>query len=299
MKLRFGPPTVLAKCLLLSVLCVAQSPDQVNKTRLDALLVRAGHGDAESQIKLANAYLGRASQTGVTVQPDISEALRWYLMAAKQNSIKALLELGSGYQYGYFGKPDGEKAVEYYRRAAELGSHVATAYLTGIYSSGAKGLARDFDEAARWANCPKPSTAAMEDYLSDTSHGDQLPDSAKGLLRKLKCEDAMSVYDITKIPLRDGSGSPNYEVCCSYLPHGPCNAVIIGEVGGKWRNLTDQFGLNGSIMITEGKHAGLHDLCLPHQSFVEISNDNCPPTILEFNGIRYHPVSGCDVVRPK
>jgi hypothetical protein len=119
----------LIHSLLLSIICFAQNSHLTDKARFDDLLARAEHGDTAAQLKLANAYLGRAVQTGVKVQPSTSEALRWYLAAAKQNDIEALLELGSGYENGYFGKADGSKAVEYYRRAAELANTNAAVVL--------------------------------------------------------------------------------------------------------------------------------------------------------------------------
>ena len=282
----------LAQFLLLSMICIAQHPLS-EKARFDELLARAEHGDAGAQLKLANAYLGRAVQTGVSVQPNTSEALRWYLAAAKQNNIEALLELGMGYQYGYFGQRDGDKAVEYYRRAAELGNADAVVNLINLYVEGAEGLPRNFDEAARWANCPRPSKSTMEACESTTR--DQLPRPALALLDRLRCDSESDVIPITEIHLKDESDLPYYQVCCHYGPHGPCGAVLIGEMAGKWTDLTDQFGLLGfdatcgGLMILESTHARLHDLCLPTQCS-KLENHRCRPTILQFNGIRYDSV---------
>lgn len=292
----------LIHSLLLSIICFAQNSHLTDKARFDDLLARAEHGDTAAQLKLANAYLGRAVQTGVKVQPSTSEALRWYLAAAKQNNIEALLELGSGYENGYFGKADGSKAVEYYRRAAELGNTNAAGNLTHLYAEGGEGLPKDFDEAARWANCPKPSSSTMQGCQSNRS--DQLPNPALALLHRLKCDTESNVDDIAKIHLQDGSDWPYYEVCCHYGPHGPCGAVLIGEVAGQWTNLTDQFGLYGfdvtcgGMMVLESKHAGLHDLCLPTQCS-KLENNRCRPTILEFNGIRYDSVPASHIIESK
>lgn len=277
----------LTHSLLLSIICMSQSPHPAEKGRFDDLLARAENGDSDAQLKLANAYLGRAVQTGVKVQPSTSEALRWYLAAAKQNNIEALVELGMGYEYGYFGTADGNKAVEYYRRAAELGSAEAVVDLIHLYVEGGKGLTKDFDEAARWANCPKPSIS-MKQCQSSTTNA--LPTPALALLQELQCEPDPN--DVTAIPLRDASDLPYYEVCCHYGPHGPCDAVLIGEVKGQWKNLTDHFGLFGfnetcgGLMVLEGTHAGFHDLCLPAQCS-KLENRRCQPTTLEFDGNRY------------
>jgi hypothetical protein len=41
---------------------------------------------------------------------------------------------------------------------------------------------------------------------------------------------------------KDGSA---YQFCCSESPHGPCGAVVIGRVGGEWKNLTPAEGVPG------------------------------------------------------
>jgi hypothetical protein len=281
---------VLAGSLLLSMVCIAQEPAS-EKSRRDDLLARAERGDAAAQVKLGNAYLGRVIQTGVKITPSTSEAVRWFEAAAKQNNMEALLELGRGYEYGYLGEADGEKAVQYFRRAAELGNTDAVIELIHLYVEGGKGLEKNFDEAAQWAHCPKASSSTMQQCQSITI--DDLPKPAQVLLQKLKCEPDPN--DVTAIPLRDGSDLPYYEVCCHYGPHGPCDAVMIGEVKGQWKDLTDHFGLVGfnetcaGLIVLRDAHAGLHDLCLPTQCSKTVNNQ-CEPTNLEFNGIRYEPV---------
>lgn len=299
---RFSFSLALAPCLLVSMACAAQTPGSANKIKFDGLLARAEQGDAGSQLQLGRAYLGEAFQTGVTVRPDTSEALRWFLQAAKQNNIDALLELGFGYENGLFGPKDTVKAVEYYRRAADLGSTAATASLINLYVEGADGLPKNFDEAAHLANCPKPSSATMQRCQSITR--DQLPKPALALLHRLKC-DAGPNYDYgAEIHLRAGSESPYYEVCCHDAPHGPCSAVLVGEVAGKWAALTDQVALLGfdttcgGLMVLESMHAEVHDLCLPD----ECSDSNsvrCRPMVLRFDGARYVSIPAPSESSPK
>jgi hypothetical protein len=291
----------LAYSLLLSILGFAQNPAPTGNAPFDDLLARAQSGDPAAQLKLADAYLGRAVQTGVTVQPDYSEAVRWFLAAAKQNNQEALLELGWGYENGFFGPKDGTKAAEYYRRAAELGNKDAPSYLTNLYTEGAEGLPRNFDEAARWAHCPKPSGASMESCREITA--DRLPKPALALLSRLKC-DAGSNYDYgTKMHLGTDSDSPSYVVCCHDSPHGPCSAVLIGKEDGTWTNLTPHYGLFGfddtcgGLMILESAHARLHDLCLPTQCSTSIQG-RCLPEILEMQKDGYQPASSTPAHRP-
>ena len=292
----------LAYCLLVSMASAAQTPSPANKTKFDDLLARAEQGDAKAQLQLGRAYLGEAFQTGVTVRPDPSEALRWYLQAAKQNNTDAFLELGMGYERGWFGPEDAVKAVEYYRQAKNLGNTSAIAHLIYLYVEGADGLPQNFDEAAHLANCPKPSTAAMQSCQSITR--DRLPQAALALLSRLKC-DAGSNYDYgTIIHLRAGSNSPYYEVCCHDAPHGPCSAVLVGEVAGKWVDLTDQIGLLGfsatcgGLMVLESVHAGIHDLCLPDEC-LDSRGKFCRPLVLQFDGGRYVSIPPTSTSGPK
>jgi len=302
MTLRSSFAIALAHSLLLSVMCIAQSPNPADKARFEDLLARAQSGDAAAQLKLANAYLGRAVQTGVTVQPNHTEAVRWFLAAAKQNSQEALLELGWGYENGYFGTKDGTKAAEYYRRAAELGNIDAPGYLVHLYTEGAERLPRNFDEAAKWANCPKPSTANMESCRRVTL--DRLPKLALALLRRLKCDAGLNYSYGTEMRLGTDSDSPYYEVCCQDAPHGPCSAVLIGEVGGRWTSLNRHYyGLYGfattcgGLMVLESAHARLHDLCLPSQCSTWHQN-RCQPEILEMKEDGYEPASSTPASGP-
>lgn len=280
----------------------AQSVISSNKIKFDDLLARAEQGDAKAQVVLGDAYLGRAFQTGVTVKPDPSEALRWFLRAADQNNVDALLELGTGYESGFFGPKNAGKATEYYRRAAELGDTSAAADLVHLYLEGADGLPRNFDEAAHWAGCPMPSITMMQSCQATTS--EQLPKSALAFLRNLKC-DAGSNYDYgAQVHLSADSDAPYYEVCCHDSPHGPCAAVLIGEVAGKWVNLTAQIALLGfettcdGLMVLDTAHAGIHDLCLPDQC-KEPESNRCRPTILQFNGTRYFSIPASSVRSPE
>jgi hypothetical protein len=299
---RFSFSLVLAHCLLLTMACAAQTPGSANKTKLDGLLARAEQGDAGAQLQLGRAYLGEAFQTGVTVRPDTSEALRWFLQAAKQNNTDALLELGMGYEYGLFGSKDAIKAVEYYRQAADLGDTSAKVDLIHLYVEGADGLPQNFDEAAQLANCPKPSSATMQSCQSITRG--QLPKPALALLHRLKC-DAGPNYDYgAEIHLRAGTDLPYYEVCCHDAPHGPCSAVLVGEVAGKWVNLADQVGLLGfdttcgGIMVLESMHAEIHDLCLPDERS-DPNSVRCRPMVLQFDGARYVSVPASSESGPK
>jgi hypothetical protein len=286
----------LAQCVLFSVISVAQSHAPADKARLDDLRARAGRGDAAAQLEL-----GRACQGGVLVAQNPAEALHWFLEAAKQNNSDALLELGMGYEYGFFGARDADKAVQYYSQAAQLGNTSARVNLTHLYVEGAEGLPPNFAEAARWANCPRPSSTAMQTCKSVSR--DQLPRPALELLRRLKCDSGDSDDYGTEVHLRADSDSPHYQVCCHEAPHGPCAAVLIGEIAGKWTNLTNQFGLLGfdmtcgGMMVLENTHEGLHDLCLPTQCSTP-ERARCQPTVLEFNGTRYSSTSETPAGKP-
>ena len=253
-----------------------------------ALLARAEQGDAQAELEQ-----GRAYRSGILVKQDSQEAALWLLKSADKDNVEALLELAFGYRYGLFGEKAPDKAVQFYVRAAQLGSKDARFDLTQLYTQGAEGFPSDFDQAAHWANCPKPTTSTMKACKSVT-YAD-LPKPALALLRHMKCYPG-SNYDYgAELHLLSGSSAPYYQVCCHDVPHGPCPAVIIGQVSGKWKEVGNEGGVLGfdeacgGSIILETSHAGLHDLCRPDLCSTP-NPKRCDPLILRFNGVRYVPL---------
>ncbi len=65
------------------------------------------------------------------------------------------------------------------------------------------------------SRCPPPDRA-IQAGCKEIAYKD-LPDGAKSLLRKLKCDSQYgSAVDL------NGDGSPEYKFCCKQAAHGPC-----------------------------------------------------------------------------
>jgi uncharacterized protein YecT (DUF1311 family) len=69
----------------------------------------------------------------------------------------------------------------------------------------------------------------------------------------------------------NGDGIPEYFGCAHYFPHGPCAAVILGQIGSKWKVLSagsfqgfiippEQF-----FIVLKKTSSGYHDICLPKE----------------------------------
>ena len=156
---------------------------------------------------------------------------------------------------------------------------------------------RDVLEAARWFGCPKPSETILTSCRSVTY--EDLPLGARNLLTKMRCEVRTgSNYDFGSAVALSSGPDPSYQFCCSESPHGPCGAVVIGIVGGAWKNVTPAQGVPGvsepcgGFIVLESQHGGFHDICLPNvcSTATPSSGTQCLPTILQFSEDRYKSV---------
>ena len=84
----------------------------------------AGHGDVESQERLAMAY-----EHGDLGKKNLETAFYWYQKAAEQGSSFAQYKVGQAYILGQGVKPDFLAAVSWYQKAAEQGNAKAIAQL--------------------------------------------------------------------------------------------------------------------------------------------------------------------------
>lgn len=107
------------------------------------LKARAIAGDTDAQVRLGNRYL-----EGVTVQKDIEEAKKWYLLAAESGTADGYMALGL-YYYGAVTPPDYGKAMEAYEKAANLG-HVGAQLNVGQMYWAGNGVEQDYLRAGKW-----------------------------------------------------------------------------------------------------------------------------------------------------
>lgn len=76
-------------------------------------------GDANAQFTMAMMY-----HSGLGVKMDEQEAVKWYLTAAENGSVKAMEFVSAGYENGWFGLPrDAERARYWYDRMEEAVSN--------------------------------------------------------------------------------------------------------------------------------------------------------------------------------
>lgn len=76
-------------------------------------------GDANAQFTMAMMY-----HSGLGVKMDEQEAVKWYLTAAENGSVKAMEFISAGYENGWFGLPrDAERARYWYDRMEETVSN--------------------------------------------------------------------------------------------------------------------------------------------------------------------------------
>ena len=268
-----------ALCLVLitsSTFLVEASPAQQDKHSVfpkvkEMLLIqRAETGDAEAQadvIRLANSGDPMAENA-----------------------------LGDNYEHGIWVPKDHTQALHWYRRAARHGDSSARYTLGQMYFDG-NGVKRDVEEAARWFGCPKPSESSLASCRAVTYN--DLPVRARELLAKMKCEVRTgSNYDFGSAVDLGSDADRSYQFCCSESPHGPCGAVVIGRIGGVWKNLTPGLSVPGyddacgGFIVLDSLHNGIHDVCLPNVCSTATPNSGtqCLPTILQFREGGYRSV---------
>jgi hypothetical protein len=215
---------------------------------------------------------------------------------AETGDPQAESALGDNYEYGFWVPKDHAQALRWYRKAAEHGDAGAREIIGRMYFDGTE-VKQDFVEAARWYGCPKPSAAILAS-CAETSY-EKLPKGAVSLLRSMKCEVTEgSNYNYGSAVELGNKGMPVYEFCCSEAAHGPCGAVVIGLVGGEWKDLTAREGLTGfygacnGFIALDSQHNGFHDICLPDQCSPATPGrrDTCSATVWQFDNGRYRSV---------
>ncbi|MDR2845781.1 MAG: sel1 repeat family protein [Candidatus Methanoplasma sp.] len=119
------------------------------------------HTIAAKTSPLAQYWLGNLYWTGGDIddRPDIlkdeEEAIKWYITAAKNGSIRAQLRLGDLYLWDEKRYQDLKEAVKWYELAAEHGDTDALLILSGIYYYGihyygdSREIAQDYEKSIK------------------------------------------------------------------------------------------------------------------------------------------------------
>lgn len=143
------------------------------------------------------------------------------------------------------------------------------------------------------SRCPLPDKAVQTSCKAITYR--DLPDGAKTLLHKLKCDTPPNPnYGSGSAVDLNGDGSPEYQFCCKAAPHGPCGSVVIGKNGTEWKDLTanqGSLGFEGAcnlFLVLQSQHSGFHDVCLPAECAPgSKASGNCAPMIWQYDQGRY------------
>jgi TPR repeat protein len=105
-------------------------------------LADTGHPAAQSN-------LGYMYEEGLGVTIDLSEAARWYRMAAEQGDSYSQVRLGYLYEKGLGVPRDDALAAQWYSKSAAAGNEQGQSWLGSMYRDG-RGVARNYKEAAKW-----------------------------------------------------------------------------------------------------------------------------------------------------
>jgi len=120
---------------------------------------------AEKGNPVAQNIIGTWYYKGEHYAKDYAKALKWWQLAAKQNNVEALGNIGLLYQYGHGVEADSTKAVEYYvasinkgnekllkqrEMLAEKGGDGFDAILCAICYQSGKGVAKDWQKAVHY-----------------------------------------------------------------------------------------------------------------------------------------------------
>ena len=108
----------------------------------------------------AQVHVGNLYTDGEGVTQDHAEALRWFKKAAEQGDHEALNNIGWFYLSGWGVPQDYKQALEWFRKAADKGNEVAERNIAMMYLQG-MGVTADKNEAIRWFK--KAAAAGDED----------------------------------------------------------------------------------------------------------------------------------------
>ena len=92
----------------------------------------AESGNADAQMEMGMIYAGGHDMT----EKDYYQANVWFLMAAEQNNIDGMYNMGVSYHIGLGVQKDHSLAIKWYEKASKLGHDRASLSLGKIHSKG-------------------------------------------------------------------------------------------------------------------------------------------------------------------
>jgi TPR repeat protein len=132
---------------------------------------------ADTGNPVAQSDLGYMYEEGLGVTIDLSEAARWYRMAAEQGDPYSQTRLGYLYEKGLGVPRDDALAAQWYAKSAAAGDEQGQSWLGSMYRDG-RGVVRNYKEAEKWFSLASEQGSAwarMNIGLLYTHGGDGLP----------------------------------------------------------------------------------------------------------------------------
>jgi TPR repeat protein len=134
----------------------------------------AGKGDAQEQ-----RHFALMNYFGHGVNPNKSEAARWFLKAARQGDIGAKAWVGSMYAKGdVLGRSPAE-AIKWLQAPAEQGDPGSAKILFTIYDQGSDEVPRNEILASQWAKKSRENAATLKKSLAEYYAARKAVDSQK------------------------------------------------------------------------------------------------------------------------
>ncbi len=124
---------------------VTEAPQQpMPEAELASLISRAKSGEVNAQFELAER-----KANGHGVDPDPTEAMKWYFRAAEQNHCDAQYEMATCYAFGLGVDQDYGLAIPWYEKAAQQG-HANAQYMLGMSFQYSLNDVKDHGQARQW-----------------------------------------------------------------------------------------------------------------------------------------------------
>jgi TPR repeat protein len=147
----------------------SNSIDQKLTSEFLAVKSKAEGGDSYSQFRLGVMYAA-----GEGIERDASEAVEWYILAARNGVKEAQYNAGYAFLMGEGVPIDEAKAFRWYSKAAESGLSEAAFNLSLMYQQG-KGVERDMEQSLLWAKKAAMAGDARAQHNLGSWYGGQDP----------------------------------------------------------------------------------------------------------------------------
>lgn len=187
---------------------------------ISSIKKKADKGNTKAQLELGNSY---ANGNGVSV--DYSEAMKWYMAAAKNGSARAMNNIGLMYGRGLGVAQNVNEAAKWYQLAADKGNDDAKRNLSAYYMYGDLG-AVDMDKAlvllkssAKSGNVKSMQNLVNLYYVDNEKYG-VMKNTREAFKWANKCadkNDTLCMIALGYMYMNNDGIPPNYDKANQYL----------------------------------------------------------------------------------